>query len=354
MARFALAAGALAIVVAGTFVLLRPSGQSNVGGTRSPGAIQPTPTPSASAIAADVPAVLRQDWQADVGGGTPAGVGAIDSRIQLSFGYDTHDAWLQTGVWSSNVRQVLKSAAMDDGSGNVRLVSSDAQGGCQFGDDGRYRWSISSNGLFLTLSAVSDACASRRTAFERTWVHSLAARNLGGPGVLSYFQPSIQMTFPAANWGARGESGAADVESDVNTTFVGIKNPAGFAAPCSATGGRHIAVQPTISAYAAYVKSMPGFKVTSTGSTIDGKPAVHLAITTTTQPACTDKLFEFAPNDLTSDGYWFITPGDPDSVWLVQVGKDLFLLQWLGNGVTPADEQSVLSTVQFIDALPAP
>jgi len=99
---------------------------------------------------------------------------------------------------------------------------------------------------------------------------------------------------------------------------------------------------------------MPGFKVTSTGSTIDGKPAVHLAITTTTQPACTDKLFEFAPNDLTSDGYWFITPGDPDSVWLVQVGKDLFLLQWLGNGVTPADEQSVLSTVQFIDALPAP
>jgi hypothetical protein len=34
------------------------------------------------------------------------------------------------------------------------------------------------------------------------------------------------------------------------------------------------------------------------------------------------------------------------------VTKDLYLLQWLGNGVTVADEQAVLSTVHFIDQLP--
>jgi hypothetical protein len=99
---------------------------------------------------------------------------------------------------------------------------------------------------------------------------------------------------------------------------------------------------------------MPGFHVTSTNATIGGKPAVHLVITTTAQSACPAKIFEFAPNNLTSTGYWFITPGGTDTVWLVQVGKDLDLLQWLGDGVTLADEQAVLATVQFIDKLPAP
>jgi len=36
----------------------------------------------------------------------------------------------------------------------------------------------------------------------------------------------------------------------------------------------------------------------------------------------------------------------------VEVGADLYLIQWLGNGVATADEQAVLSTVHFLDTLP--
>ena len=233
-------------------------------------------------------------------------------------------------------------------------MAAETSGGCSAGDDARYQWAITGNGLYLTLTAVSDPCASRRSTLERTWVHSLAARNLGGPGVLSYFQPSIQMTFPAADWGAGGEAGAANVESNTNKQFVAIKNPAGFSAPCSADGGRHVAEPATIAGYTAYIKTIPGVHVTSTNATIGGKPAVHLVIATTAQSGCPAKIFQYAPNNLASTGYWFITPGDTDTVWLVQVGKDLYLLQWLGDGATLAEEQAVLGTVQFIDKLPTP
>ena len=300
-----------------------------------------------------MPAVLRQDWEADVAVGDLPALGDHETQIQLSFGFDTPDQWVQTGFGPMST-DIQHSSAFADGPDGVRLVSTEPSGGCALGDDAHYRWTITGNGLFLTLTAVSDPCASRRSTLERTWVHSLGARNLGGPGVLSDLEPNIQVTLPAANWGASGETGAVNVESDANAQFVAIKNPAGFSTPCSADGGRHVSEPSTIAGYTAYIQSMPGFHVTSTNATIGGKPAVHLAITTTPQSGCAAKLFEFAPNKLASSGGWFIRPGDPDTVWLVQVGKDLFLLQWLGNGVTLADEQSGLATVQFIDKLPTP
>ena len=44
-------------------------------------------------------------------------------------------------------------------------------------------------------------------------------------------------------------------------------------------------------------------------------------------------------------GSWHINQGDTDVVYLVQVGSDLYLLQWLGEGVTPEEELSLFSTV---------
>jgi hypothetical protein len=358
MTRLALASGLAAIVVAaGALVILRPNGQSNVGASPPPRAtssIGATASPSASASPLPaVPAVLRQDWHADVAvDGLPA-LGVHEAQIQLSFSFDQPIEWIQTG-FSGNAQLVQHSSAFDDGPGRVRLVSSETLGGCQFGDDAHYQWAVSGNGLYLTLTAVSDPCASRRSTLERTWVHSLAARNLGGPGVL-YFQPGIRMTLPAAAWGAGGENDVYDISSDTGFEFIAVENPAGFTDPCSLTGGNHKAVPSTIAAYSAYLKTLPGFTVTSTSKTIGGDPAVHLAIKTSASANCNGgHIFEFAPPDLTSDGNWFITPGDPDSIWLVQIGRDLLLLQWLGPGVTATDEQQVLSTITFIDKLPTP
>jgi hypothetical protein len=359
MTRLAIVAAVAALVVtAGSVFVLRPFGQPSVGSSPSAGrsaapSQSPSPAPGASGVGAAVPAILRQDWQADISESLP--IGPTQSRIQLSFGYDTPTAWIQTGIFSTNVAQVLNSSAVPDGPDAVRLVSTDVLGGCRLGDEGRYQWSVTGNGLYLTLTSVSDACTGRRTTLERTWVHSLAARNLGGPGVLSYFQPSIQMTFPSGSWGAGGEVDAAAVTSDIGRDFVAIKNPAGFDTPCSSTGGTHVAVQPTIAAFTAYLRSLPGVTVTSTNATIGGKPAVHLSIPTSSKTTCPGgKLYEFAPHDLTSTGFWFIRPGDLDSIWLVQVGKDLYLLQWIGDNVATAEEQQVLSTVRFIDKLPTP
>jgi hypothetical protein len=357
MNRLLVAAVAAALVVAvGGIVFLRPSGQSIVGASPSASAsaaLAASPSPSGAA-AVDVPAVLRQDWQADVAVDALPNLGVHDTRIQLSFSYDTPEAWVQTGIFT-NQNIVLRGGAYGVGPSTVRVVTSDSQGGCQAGDEGRYDWAITGNGLYLTLTAQSDACASRRTTLERTWIHSLAARNLGGPGVLSYFQPSIRMTLPAADWGAGGEAGAASVSSDTNGTFIAIKNPAGFTQPCSAIGRHHVAEPATIAGFTAYLKTLPGFTVTSTNATIGGNRAVHLSIPTSSKTACDGgQLFEFAPNNLTSSGGWFITPGDTDTIWLVQVGKDLYLLQWLKDGDTTTDEQNVLSTISFIDKLPTP
>jgi len=348
---------AVLVVALGVALLGRTTSQSGIGTTPTPvPSIGPsasaTPPPTASQAVSDVPAVLRQDWEADVASGDLPALGDHETQIQLSFGFDTSDEWIQTGFGPMST-VVQRSSASADGPDGVRLVSTETPGGCARGDDARYRWTTTGNGLFLTLTAVSDPCASRRSTLERTWVHSLGARNLGGPGVLSDLHPNIQVTLPAASWSASGETGAANVESDSNQ-FVAIKDPAGFSAPCSADGGRHISEPSTIAGYTAYIQSIAGFHVTSTNATIGGKPAVHLVVTTAPQPNCAAKIFEFAPNKLASSGGWFITPGDTDTVWLVQVGKDLYLLQWLGNGVTLADEQSVLATVQFIDKLPTP
>ena len=302
---------------------VRTTSQSGIGTTPTPvpsagPSASATPGPVASELS-DVPAVLRQDWEANVAAGDLPALGAHETQIQLSFAFATPDEWIQTGFGPTS-GSVQWSSTSAYGSSGVRLVSAETPGGCTLGDDARYQWAISGNGLYLKLTAVSDPCASRRSTLERTWVHSLGARSLGGPGVLSDLRPDIQMTLPAASWGASGETGAVNVESDTNR-FVAIKNPAGFSAPCSGDGGQHIAQPATIAGYTAYIQSMPGFHVTSTNATIGGKPAVHLAITTTVQPGCPFKLFDFAPNTLTSTGGWFIQPGDPDTVWLVRLGR---------------------------------
>ena len=62
-----------------------------------------------------MPAVLRQDWQADVALNDLPALGTHETRIQLSFGYDTPTEWIQTGIFSDNVAQVQHSSAFADG-----------------------------------------------------------------------------------------------------------------------------------------------------------------------------------------------------------------------------------------------
>jgi hypothetical protein len=101
------------------------------------------------------------------------------------------------------------------------------------------------------------------------------------------------------------------------------------------------------------MKSLPGFTVTTTEHQIDGHRAVHLAIATSKSVTCPGgHIQEFRPNDPTVTAGWFITPGDPDSVWIVEIPGHTVLLQYLGASVTATDEENLFSTIKFLDKLP--
>ena len=55
------------------------------------------------------------------------------------------------------------------------------------------------------------------------------------------------------------------------------------------------------------------------------------------------------PGDL---GGWHLNQGETDVVYLVEVDGKLVLLQWLGDGVTTAEEQALFGTIHFTDTLP--
>jgi hypothetical protein len=65
---------------------------------------------------------------------------------------------------------VLRAEVSDWGPGVVTFTSLEPTVGCQEGDAGRYRWSLSPGQMFLTLTADrDDPCAARAVALPGTW-----------------------------------------------------------------------------------------------------------------------------------------------------------------------------------------
>jgi hypothetical protein len=347
MNRFILVAALAALVAAmiGGAVLFS-------GGKGPPG---PLPTPSSSAGQSSsgrfaMPAEVRGDWLADVQ--TIPSIGQVGPRIQLSLDWEFGlTAWIQTYTGS----QVLKSASMAASPGEIHLATADATWYCDLQSEGRYHWTRSADGLYLTLTALEDACTVRATTLGRTWVRSLGAVNDGRAGIVNYFNPAIQMTLPADRYAAGGGFEAADLAGDAGNQFIAVKDPAGFDAPCSRTGGAHIVIGKTRAAFSAYLSGLTGFTPTTTEHVIDGLPATHLDIPTSKDVACDGgRVFEFAPSDLAAGPSWFIAQGDRDSIWLAEKQGHLYLLQYIGDKVTPAEEEAVMSTIHFVDKLPTP
>src|SRR5689334_1891681 len=196
-ARLVAAAIAIAVVAVGGVMILRPGGPT-VGGQATPPPSasvrpSPSPTPSGSLARAAAPATTLGDWQAVSDAAIP-GLFAANDHIQLSIDWQAgRTTWIQT----SSGQLVLKSETLAAPANEIDLVtSSDAESvGCTSGQVGRYTWSRSADGLFLTLTAIADACANRQTAMSRTWVHSLSAVTDGQTGVLP-FSGWLKMTLP--------------------------------------------------------------------------------------------------------------------------------------------------------------
>jgi hypothetical protein len=94
--------------------------------------------------------------------------------------------------------------------------------------------------------------------------------------------------------------------------------------------------------------------VDTTDLTIDGHRAAMLTVPVSATVDCPDgRIKEWTTADPTNTGWWLIRPGDTDVIYVVELPTATYLLQWLGGGVTTAEEQQVLSTVHFLDDLAA-
>ncbi|HYO43988.1 MAG TPA: hypothetical protein VES19_12385, partial [Candidatus Limnocylindrales bacterium] len=198
-----------------------------------------TPSPTASGpVASTAPstpdsAELAQTWLADV----PSDVFFAREdglhRWTLPFAADGGSL----DVRASAIRR-LRSTVDASTAGELVLTTTDAGGdmmrgsdavaGCAVGDVGRYGWSISPDGLELTLTGREDACAARSLALGRTWTRSLATDSTGGRGIVDAFDPEFTVTVPNGTYSASRSPDAVEVwAADESIGFLAWKDPQG-------------------------------------------------------------------------------------------------------------------------------
>jgi hypothetical protein len=354
-ARVAAAAVIGVLAIGGAFYLISPGNRSSVGvpgpsPTPSPSA-SPSASASASLTAAAAPARTWGDWQA-TSQGAIAGLYGANEHIQLSIDwqYGLH-TWIQTTAGG----QVLKSETLQAPAGEIDLRATGVETvGCAAGDLGRYRWSRSADGLFLTLTLVDDPCANRAEAMARTWVHSLSAVNDGGTGVFP-IDGWLKATLPSVRW-ALDDTGLHTFDaSDPAISFVVIKDPLGYDQPCGAVGlssvpGTAAGGAASVTAYADYLRARPGLDATVTMTKVDGREAAHVVLTPKPSFACPSASYALFRDGVERD----VAPGQRHSLWIIDVGGPTYIVTYEGGGVTATDEQAVISSLKFLNALPTP
>ena len=87
---------------------------------------------------------------------------------------------------------------------------------------------------------------------------------------------------------------------------------------------------------------------------IDGRPATHLTVEISADACPSGPVAALHPRSAADDGTWSFAPGTTHSLWVVDVDGDTFLFWYEGEDVTPADEQAVIDSLRFVDALPTP
>lgn len=284
--------------------------------------------------------------------GAITGLFRANEHIQLSIDWqDGLHTWIQT----NDGNQVLESESLKAPAGEIDLRAPIAGTiGCAPGDLGRYNWSRSADGMFLTLGVIDDTCTNRSDAIFRVWVHSLSAVTDGGTGVFP-IDGWLQATLPSMRWGL-DDLGLHTIDAtDPAISFAVIKDPFGYDQPCG-TAGRTIVAGASaggaaaVTAYADYLKSRPGFDATATDTQVDGRNAVHVVLTPKASFDCPSGTYKLFHDGQERD----LALGQPHSIWLVDVAGHTEIVTYEGAGVAATDEQAVISSLKFLDALPTP
>jgi hypothetical protein len=346
----------VAALIGGTYILVGNNSARPALPTAAPTG---TPVPTAATVAAFDEALWGL-WVADA---EPiAGLPQQGARIQLAVNWDGGVS-LNVQTDYANGTEALGSDSLAASPGQFRLRAQSSTGGCQQGDIGTYTWVRSTDGLFLTLAAVNEACALRSTTLARTWVHSLGGVNDGGPGMalMTDPYPDMQVTLPKLTWGM-GALPPVDIGAfgagDPDRHFTIFLNPRGFADGCATTGRGEFQIDKTTEALRTYIAGLPATNVKADPTTIGGLTASHISGDTVAKPcAAGDAALFYEPAFPTSNGgpgeitFAF---GEHLSLWAVVVDGDLLVLAYTGVGVTTADEQAIMDTISFTNGLPTP
>jgi hypothetical protein len=335
---------ALVVVIGGGMLLMR----SNDRGVGGPTLAPPTPAPSVDATSAAFPETLLGTWVADAGSLT--GLDTTDTRLRLVLGPAGDKLWLRTDQAG---KTALDSDPVGSTTDELTVATSLADTGCTVGDQGRYRWALSADGVELDLTPIDDTCAHRSATLARTWFRTLEGKTNGGPGVAAGFDPAFRITLPTGAFDGSYSPDSVDIESSaLDRVMFAVKDPMGSTDPCTADGGAKKPIDPGIDAFVAYMRTLPGVQVQTTNLTIDGHRAALLTVPVSSTVDCPDgKIKEWTTKDPANTGWWLIRPGDTDIIYVVELPTATYLLQWLGGGVTTTEEQQVLSTVHFLDDL---
>lgn len=351
------AAALVAVALVGGAIFVSSGRQGPVVPTPNP-TLSPSPVPSPTAldVVAPAPQTTWGDWIADAE--QIPGASNRAQRIQLSVNWDGgRTAWVQLN--DEDGRLVVESSSLAAPDGEIWLRADAGSTGCSFGDDGRYRWDRSTDGLFLTLELISDDCEPRAIALARTWVRSHGAVSDGGRGVLYGMDPDVMVTMPRGQrYGLGGGDHAAELKTFGDSlpfrAFVAIKNPGGFGAPCASGDAKKIDIAHTTQAFGDYVKDLPGATVTPTDATIGGRPGTRLDVSIDPNVTCnlTDGIRAFHPELQSDAAQWTFNPGEAETLYILQMDAANTLLLWYQGAA--GEEATVMDTVTFVDALPTP
>jgi hypothetical protein len=306
-----------------------------------------------------LPAAIGGSWVA-----ASRGTGSEDAKV-TTITLESPNVGTPIAFWieRQGFNPILPALAEEVAPGQIELRSTTSTGSCLTGAVGRYGWSLSADGQWLSFELLEDACDGRATILQGSWQRSLAHANAGGPGIAAVFEPYFTFTLPTDTYVGRGVSEIDTVVTENDTsTYKVWRDLDGFAEPCDIDAGR-IDLE-GMDELVAYFEDDARFTVTEREDvTIDGRPAVSLRFTigADIEPPCWSfdgnaddptGVLTFVPHAW-SDGFWNDAIGGEGWLVITEVDGVSLTFEWLTFGAELASDRATLDTIRFLDELPA-
>jgi hypothetical protein len=311
------------------------------------------PSASAGPLTAEL---SDSSWIAPAPAGLQIAGGTVVDPFLLGFDSGGILAYLPIGTGREKLASSVASVAPDElrfvtrpGAGDKVTMGDEQLGACAAGDEGSYRVSRSADGLLMTLVAIADVCPSRAAVLARTWWRYLGRAGSGGIGVVDGFDPMFVVTLPPGSYEPDRTPGNLSLRQAAPAfEFLSWKDPQGFNDPCDPLGkGRRPIADAT--GFVEYFRQLPGFTVDSvTDLQIEGRPAINLKLHANPDASCpAGWLVQWQPAEGSGDVYWYLRPGDSDSLYLVDLESATLMFEVLAG---PQDlEGQIVPTIRILE-----